>query len=52
MAADTHALLHLADASLCGDVAAILRARAGSLERDEPSPATPPQRAAVLYAQT
>ncbi len=34
MAEDTHGLLHLADARLCGDVAAILRAHAGRLEAE------------------
>jgi hypothetical protein len=35
MACDTHTLLNLVDANLCGDVAGILRARASRLETTE-----------------
>lgn len=54
LAADTHALLHLADASLCGDVAAILRARAMALESAADRKPDIPVKVGVpgIYAQT
>lgn len=36
MAGETQLLVQLADATLCGDVAALLRARAVALEHPEP----------------
>ena len=54
MARDTHLLLYLTDASLCGDVAALLRARATRLETetDGAQAITPLPHGAPLYAQT
>lgn len=54
MASDTHTLLHLADANLCGDIAAILRARANRLEmvEDGRGLVAPTVQTPSLYAQT
>ena len=53
MAADTHTLLNLADANMCGDIAAILRARASRLEQPEEASIHPssPQPKSTIYSQ-
>lgn len=54
MAGDTNALLHLADATLAGDIAAILRARAASLEANSASVSAPVMAAPglAIYGQS